>query len=460
MNKLKFIFGGYILKKESVRKLEIFLIIAFVFCTIFVLNYYTQYTSDDYRYHYFFDSYMPSDTTRLLNGIFDIPASMFNHYNIWGGRIFAHSIVQFFMLFDKNVFNIFNSLIYLLMGIVIYKHIFPVCKKYSPFWLIYIYLFMWIFIPTFGLSVLWVSGAGNYIWMIFFILLFLLPYRKHEFFYDKDNDSIFKVIGMFVFGIFSGITNENSSGAMIMSQIMFIIYWKYKNILIPKWSISGLISSSIGLIFMVMSPGNNVRQYIEGNLEGDIFDRFIKILKISTISFSVLGILFLIGLIYIVKKYKFDFLKEKAFIICIYFIPAVASDIVLVASPTIAYRSLFLPVIFLIVLIGIIYCQIIENKINKSISYIILCLIFVFGSYRYVSAYYDIKKTYNEVEIEISQIEEQKNRGILDVTVDRFEDAESMYNAFWGSANLGEDRNSWFNSWMAEYYGVNSIGIK
>src|SRR5699024_6830167 len=107
---------------------------------------------------------------------------------------------------------------------VIYKHIFPVCKKYSPFWLIYIYLFMWIFIPTFGLSVLWVSGAGNYIWMIFFILLFLLPYRKHEFFYDKDNDSIFKVIGMFVFGIFSGITNENSSGAMIMSQIMFIIY--------------------------------------------------------------------------------------------------------------------------------------------------------------------------------------------------------------------------------------------
>lgn len=145
--------------------------------------------------------------------------------------------------------------------------------------------------------------------MIFFILLFLLPYRKHEFFYDKDNDSIFKVIGMFVFGIFSGITNENSSGAMIMSQIMFIIYWKYKNILIPKWSISGLISSSIGLIFMVMSPGNNVRQYIEGNSEGDIFDRFIKILKISTISFSVLGILFLIGLIYIVKKYKFDFLK-------------------------------------------------------------------------------------------------------------------------------------------------------
>ena len=142
MNKLKFIFGGYILKKESVRKLEIFLIIAFVFCTIFVLNYYTQYTSDDYRYHYFFDSCMPSDTTRLLNGIFDIPASMFNHYNIWGGRIFAHSIVQFFMLFDKNVFNIFNSLIYLLMGIVIYKHIFPVCKKYSPFWLIYIFVYV------------------------------------------------------------------------------------------------------------------------------------------------------------------------------------------------------------------------------------------------------------------------------------------------------------------------------
>lgn len=84
----------------------------------------------------------------------------------------------------------------------------------------------------------------------------------------------------------------------------------------------------------------------------------------------------------------------------------------------------------------------------------------VLSVYRYKNAYFDIKRTYKEIEIEISQIEEQKNRGILDVTVDRFEDAESMYNALWGTGNLNEDRNSWVNSWMAEYYGVDSIGIK
>ena len=81
-------------------------VMVIVFAGVCALNFLTHYASDDYRYHFFYSS--SQDNIRWLSGIGDIPLSMWNHYNLWGGRIVAHSIVQFFALFHKSVFNIFK----------------------------------------------------------------------------------------------------------------------------------------------------------------------------------------------------------------------------------------------------------------------------------------------------------------------------------------------------------------
>ena len=76
-------------------------IILVVFTGVWLLNYFTHYTSDDYCYHFFYGPVQNESDVRWLSGVADIPLSMWNHYNLWGGRVVAHSIVQFFSLFHK-----------------------------------------------------------------------------------------------------------------------------------------------------------------------------------------------------------------------------------------------------------------------------------------------------------------------------------------------------------------------
>lgn len=365
------------MKKESLRKLEIFFIIAFVFCTVFILNYYTQYTSDDYMYHYFFDYGMPHEETRVLESIWEIPKSMINHYNLWNGRVFVHGIIQFFMMFDKNIFNVFNTIIYIILGLIIYKHIFPCSKEYIPIWLLSIYILMWIFIPIFGQSVLWLSGSINYLWMAVIILAFLFPYRKHEYNYENKKDSLLMIILMFIFGFFAGASKENGSGAMIMMEIFFVIYWKYKKINIPKWSIVGIISSIIGLVFILVAPGNSKIETVPG--ANGIFS-ILTVISVYKNFIFIPFVIFIIAIFYIFisKKYNIHDFIIKFYISFIFVISAIASVGALLFSPIVAYRSAIFGVIFIIIAIGIAYSKLFEiskSKKNKT-NYIYFIMLY------------------------------------------------------------------------------------
>ena len=73
-------------------------IILVVFICVWLLNYFTHFTSDDYHYHFFYGSVQSENDVRWLSDAADIPLSMWNHYNLWGGRIVAHSIVSVLLL--------------------------------------------------------------------------------------------------------------------------------------------------------------------------------------------------------------------------------------------------------------------------------------------------------------------------------------------------------------------------
>ena len=80
-----------------------------IFILIYILNYFTLYTSDDFVYRYIYKDSMPTGNEETVKNIFDLITSQVNHWEIWNGRFTAHSIVQIFMQFDKLYFNIFNK---------------------------------------------------------------------------------------------------------------------------------------------------------------------------------------------------------------------------------------------------------------------------------------------------------------------------------------------------------------
>ena len=182
------------------------IILLLTFGMMYILNKNTHFTSDDFRYNFMYESFMPNDGVQRLSSFSDIIKSMYNHYFMWGGRITAHTLVQFFLMFDKQFFNIINSIAFVGLAVLVYLHS-NVSKKINIPLLIGIIIFsLWFFIPQFGLTVLWVSGAGNYLWCTIIILLFLLPYRKYLENEHSFKDNTLNFILMIIIGILAGWT--------------------------------------------------------------------------------------------------------------------------------------------------------------------------------------------------------------------------------------------------------------
>ncbi len=444
--------------KQENRKLLILFAAAAVFLLMFILNTFTPYTSDDYSYHFFYESTLPTETTRLLSGIGDIPASMANHYNIWGGRVVAHSIVQFFMLFDKWVFNLFNSIIFVVCGILIYFHIEKDFKKHSPLRLMVIYFAMWFLIPQFGISVMWVSGACNYIWMATLILAFLLPYR---YCLEKKLSPLVGILSaaaIIPFGFISGCTNENAGGAAALTAAMFVGLNIIRKKRVPLWSIAGIISAGAGLIFLIAAPGNAERGgkiKITAELLLSRFDTIggytEKLMWLPLLCLAVLIALFCVS-----NKENFKQYKDELSASLIFFLCGAANIIVLAATSSIYRRSWLLSIFYIIIICGLFMKTL---TFSKSAKYVGVCAFAAAFILSYASTARSTVTTYYEVQTEIKQIQQQKAIGIQDVTVTPHERPSNEHNALYGTANLTSDREQWFNLWIAEYYGVRSVGI-
>lgn len=444
-------------KKLENQKLLILVVCGAVFLLMFVLNTFTPYTSDDYSYHFVYESYLPTENSRLLSGIGDIPYSMANHYNLWGGRVVAHSIVQFFMLFDKWVFNIFNSVIFVLCGILIYLHIEKDFKKHSPLGLAVIYFAMWFFIPQFGISVMWVSGACNYIWMATLILAFLLPYR---YCLDKKLSSFSGVLAaaaMIPFGFIAGCTNENAGGAAALTAIMFAAMNLINKKRVPLWSVTGIISAGAGLIFLIMAPGNSKRGGGEKITAELLLSRFDQI---GAYTWQLMWILFLClavlaAMFFISRKDNIKDYREELSVSLIYFLCAAANIVVLAATSSIFRRSWILSVFYAIIICGLLAKTLSFSKAAKYTSALLFTASFAVS---FVLAARSTVTSYYEVQNELQQIQQQKAIGIQDVTVTPHNRPSNDHTALYGTANITSDRDQWFNLWLAKYYGVNSVG--
>lgn len=440
------------------KTISFFLILLLTFGMMYILNKNTHFTSDDFRYHFMYESFMPTDNVERISSFSDIIKSMYNHYFMWGGRITAHTLVQFFLMFDKQFFNIINSIAFVGLAILIYLHS-NVSKKINIPLLIGIILSLWFFLPQFGLTILWVSGAGNYLWCTLIILLFLLPYRKHLENENYFKDSVLNFIIMIIIGFLAGWTNENTGGAMILLTMLFMAYYKFTNIRIPKWAFSGFFSGSISFGLLALAPGNNARKEYLVNKTVDIFKNIGNVFGTSfTLMFGLTILLLVVLAFFLITNNNIQLINKSLTISFMYVLSALAGIVVLVVSPQIPARTWFGPIVFIIIAIGNIYSNIsIDFKSLNIILAVALIGFTIKFAYSYNTAYKDIVKTYKSINTQISTINTEKENGNLDIEIKNIPKAQSEYNAFRGSRYISEDKESWINKWMAKYYDVNSI---
>lgn len=175
------------LNRKNNKKLKFMLaaaIVAAMFALFLIFNMFSGYAADDYLYFFKYAGHNLKGVPQRLTGIGDIIAGMKVHYNVCNGRIPAHFMLQLFTLFGKNVFNVCNSLMFVFLGLLIYRHANIKGGLNIPL-LIFVFAFEWLGTHLPATVYLWFSGAFNYLWTTTFILAFMLIYRDYAIYGER-----------------------------------------------------------------------------------------------------------------------------------------------------------------------------------------------------------------------------------------------------------------------------------
>ena len=216
-------------------------IVATMFVLFLVFNIFSGYAADDYLYFFKYAGHTLKGTPQRLTGIGDIIAGMKVHYKICNGRIPAHFMLQLFALSGKTVFNVFNSLVFVLLGLLVYFHANIKGKLNIPL-LIFVYAFEWLGTYLPATVYLWFSGSFNYLWTTTFVLAFLMIYRIYATGGIRHNPKAETALCVITLagGVLAGWSNENVGCAVVAAVVLFMFYYKRRKLVILRTTSAGL----------------------------------------------------------------------------------------------------------------------------------------------------------------------------------------------------------------------------
>jgi hypothetical protein len=279
-----------------------------------------------------------------LTGFADIIESQIWHYFNWGGRVFNHAVLQFTLMCGEKIADILNLLITFTLT-------YGICKLSGRCnWKYYcLAFFMIISLNTDILySMFWQSGSANYLypttWIVFFLYFYINCVRRNNY-----SSNIWLSILMLPLGLISGWSNENvGPTCMLISYITIFYCYKFAKQKAPLWMWIGATTSTIGSIFLLLAPGNFVRNTFipEFTIRDKVYHHLYEMMA-GAFSFLFPSLFFLciFLLLYLKSGQK---IKVHQIIL---FLAALLSYGAMIMSPTFPNRAAFGTMVFCISLI-------------------------------------------------------------------------------------------------------------
>lgn len=413
-----------------------------IFLIMLACNFFTLYCVDDYGYMYSFE------TDELLTGFKDIPASMKAHGELINGRLFAHGLVQAFLVLPKAVFNVINAGMFTFCIWLIYD----ICRneKKSNILLVAIFCMIWIFTPVFGQVFLWLDGSVNYLWGAVFSLCIVKAY------YDallkkKYFSGIIQKILFVIFSFFVGGYLENISVATIFLSGSFLLLIKFYNKdKLKAEYVASLFALIAGMLFMISRPA----EYLKSARSVDrLYLNLIYIIEKGKMLF--VPILIFMSLMIIELSAKKTSNKGKILVAAIFFMGAMSANCVMLITLVYPDRCALIVAIYLIVSCGILYETVddftFHTLLNCSISALILMTIYTgFYSVKDIVRTYELMKVNNEIIMESSGKD-------VEVVVPVIH-PKTKYSALYGLEYYNTERKEkWPYEYPARYYNVRLI---
>ena len=462
-----------------------YLIIVGALIFFYILNYLMPLAfGDDYLYAFIWQGkpmYVPlTEEAVKVSGLHDLIVSQISFYYTWSGRVVNNTLSQLFAWAGKDVFNIFNAFACVLLVLEMYwcANRGKVTFYFDTGMLAWLFLFFWVFTPSFPSVVFWLVGACHYLWPAVFLTGFLIPYvRKYYSYETKLSANVLFSCCMFVFGIIAGCTNENSVCWMILLLSVFCL--KNRNRQVREfWIFAGLVGLIVGYAVLMLSPGNYVRL---ATTHGTNWFNQAKLFENLHVFAIVLVIQFLLWYfclrslpqIYNALRMRTasekEEVKKELILVKALGVTSMGMTAVMLFSPEFHLRSAFPGTVQLIIIVGIILRIQKEYGISLLRQNAKLFLTCVGVVYFVVSAGFTLHHLYNHnvynenLLFQIETLRGKKNtaQSVLDVEPfskpGKVEDFLSGYHTFDISAS--EDSNSWTNVAFSRYYGIKGVRV-
>lgn len=434
--------------KEIPEKKKIKIVFLIIFFMMIVMNFLSPLIADDFTYSL-------GTKDKAVFSITKIFRYQYFHYLKWGGRSVAHTIAQFLLMTGKVFYNITNSVMYCLLVYLIYLHA-KQGKKDNYKIIIIINLLLWFALPVFGQTCIWLIGSCNYMWTTVIILFFLLKYRQNSI----KKDTWIVSIGMFLLGIISGWTNENTAFGLVFLtfSLMALKKYKEKKYKFKKWEISGLIGSIIGFIVLIAAPGNYARNKILSENVSFIVKITKRVVNITN-TFVIFALPLVVAVIVLLTIYYYK--KKKVNLeVYIYAIAGILTAYAMALSPVFPERAWTGVIIFLIISICMLLFDI--EKIHDIYRFIIADIIIIF-SILYLNQYINACRSINELrdvwKYRERVIEKAKKAGKDVVYLGRYS-TDNSKNPNYNLDDINEDSKTFPNYDIAKYYGIKEVRLK
>ena len=456
-------------------------IVFFFACVSFfyVLNVFTPLCfGDDYVYSFVWEGHSMfepmSEQVRRLSSFRDLLVSQWSHYLTGNGRAVSHTIAQFFLWMGKDIFNMFNTLVSVLLVIEIYwcANKGKVIFNFQTGRLVFIFFALWAFTPSFPSVFLWLSGACNYLWTAVFLLGFLLPYVHKYYFYEERlvDNNWFKSV-MFFCGVIAGWTNENSVCWIILLLFVFI-YANRKQKGFESWMFAGIVGMLVGYAYMMFAPGNMVRLSVQtkenGWLTMEKMQEHVALLFLLSVYFHIFLWYFnLRSFFYLRKKEKEDaVLSKDVMLVRTICIASFCMTFMMLFSPNFQTRSTFPGTVLLIIAAAILlrvqndYSIVLINKLTKKFLCIVGTVFFVITT---VSTFYGSYYYHEQVKQLVSFVQSSEDAQRNTIVVNTIQPVHHLiYKSSYFHliySNLSPNENDWANVAFARYYGIKGISM-
>ena len=281
-----------------------------------------------------------------LASLSDIWESQVWHFFQWGGRSIAHAMLQLVLWTGPFVADCINVAVTVLLVVFICK---LADAQKNVFGLITLG-FLVILNLNWSQTLLWHSGAANYLYMTTWILLFLLFYFR-----TLENKEAKKLPGIVFWiaplGLFAGWSNENMGPAVWLGTLCMILFLWIKEKRVYPWMLVGNLFCLAGCGLVILAPGNFVRKVeaVEGVAEKGLLWRvFLRCFSVTNGLFYYLRHAVVLLLI-LLLVYCFVLGKKLRKTDCFCLMMAVLSWGAMILSPHYPDRAAFGTLILLLI---------------------------------------------------------------------------------------------------------------